>query len=50
MHAILMGAVGVSVLGLAVPYLSFFVSTGGRGGGCGTLAKSALSNDVTVAG
>ena len=32
MNAILVGAVGVSTLGLAVPYLSFFVPAGGGGG------------------
>ena len=50
MNAILVGAVGVSVLGLAVPYLSFFVPAGSGGGGAGTVAKDALGNDVTVAG
>merc|ERR1719331_3533242 len=49
MNAILVGAVGVSALGLAVPYISFFVPAGGGGGG-GTVAKDALGNDVTVAG
>jgi len=50
MNAILVGAVGVSALGLAVPYISFFVPAGGGGGGGGTVAKDALGNDVTVAG
>lgn len=50
MNAILVGAVGVSTLGLAVPYLSFFVPrTGGAAGG-GLIARDALGNDVTVAG
>jgi len=50
MNAILLGAVGVSTLGLAVPYLSFFVPAGSGGGGNGQVAKDALGNDVTVAG
>lgn len=50
MNAILVGAVGVSALGLAVPYLAFFVPPGGGGGGGGVIAKDALGNDVTVEG
>lgn len=50
MNAILVGAIGVSTLGLAVPYLSFFVPAGSGGGGSGQVAKDALGNDVTVAG
>ena len=50
MNAILVGAVGVSTLGLAVPYLSFFVPAGGGGGGGGVVAKDALGDDVTVKG
>jgi len=48
MNAILVGAVGVSTLGLAVPYLAFFVPAGAGGGGGGVVAKDALGNDVTV--
>lgn len=50
MNAILVGAVGVSTLGLAVPYLSFFVPRTGGGAGGGLIARDALGNDVTVAG
>lgn len=50
MNAILLGAVGVSTLGLAVPYLSFFVPPGSGGGSGGIAAKDALGNDVTVKG
>jgi len=50
MNAILVGAVGVSALGLAVPYLAFFVPPGSGGGSGGVVAKDALGNDVTVAG
>jgi hypothetical protein len=31
MNSILLGSVGLSVLGLAVPYLSFFVPPSGSG-------------------
>jgi len=52
MNAILVGAVGVSALGLAVPYISFFLPPGfGQGGGGGgVIAKDALGADVTVKG
>lgn len=49
MNAILLGSVGVSVLGLAVPYLAFFVPPITRDGG-GVRAKDALGNDVTLKG
>jgi len=50
MNAILVGAVGVSALGLAVPYVAFFVPASSGGAGGGTIAKDALGNDVTVSG
>ena len=49
MNAILVASIGVSALGLAVPYLAFFVPPGSGGGTGGTVAKDALGNDVTVA-
>lgn len=50
MNAILLSSVGISTLGLAIPYLAFFVPKGSGGDGAGTVAKDALGNDVTVAG
>jgi len=49
MNNILVASVGISVLGLAAPYLSFFVPPGTGGGSGGTVAKDALGNDITVA-
>ena len=49
MNAILVGAVGVSTLGLAIPYLAFFVPPGGGGVG-DTIALDANGDAVTVAG
>jgi cytochrome b6-f complex iron-sulfur subunit len=48
MNAVLVGAVGVSALGLAVPYLSFFIPTTAGGTGGGLIAKDAIGNDVTA--
>uniref|UniRef100_A0A7S1U0Y2 plastoquinol--plastocyanin reductase n=2 Tax=Phaeomonas parva TaxID=124430 RepID=A0A7S1U0Y2_9STRA len=50
MNAILTASVGVAGLGMAVPYISFFVPAGSGGGGSGTIAKDALGNDVTESG
>eukprot|EP00968_Pinguiococcus_pyrenoidosus_P006570 scaffold438_cov250-Pinguiococcus_pyrenoidosus.AAC.36 len=50
MNAILAASVGVAGLGMAVPYISFFVPAGSGGGGAGVVAKDALGNDVTTAG
>jgi len=50
MNTILVSAIGVSTLGLAVPYLAFFVPQGSGGAGGGLVAKDALGDDVTVAG
>merc|ERR1712046_551583 len=50
MNAILLGAIGVSTLGLAVPYLAFFVPAGGGGSGGEIVAKDALGDDVTIEG
>ena len=51
MNTILILSVGVSALGLAAPYLSFFVPPSESNGGAGgrAIAKDALGNVVTVA-
>lgn len=48
MNLILGGSIGVNVLGLAVPYLAFFVPPGGGGDGGGVVAKDAVGNEVSV--
>lgn len=48
MNLILAGSIGVNVLGLAVPYIAFFVPPGGGGGGGGVTAKDAIGNEVTT--
>lgn len=48
MNLILAASFGVNVLGLAVPYLAFFVPPGAGGGGGGVVARDAVGNDVTV--
>lgn len=50
MNNILVSAVGVSTLGLAIPYLAFFVPAGSGGGAGGIVARDALGTEVTVAG
>lgn len=48
MNLILAGSIGINVLGLAVPYIAFFVPPGGGGGGGGVIAKDAIGNEVTT--
>jgi cytochrome b6-f complex iron-sulfur subunit len=50
MNLILAGSAGVSVLGLAVPYIAFFVPKSAGGGGGGVIARDALGQDVTAEG
>lgn len=50
MNTILLGAIGVNVLGLAVPYVAFFVPKSAGGGGAGLIARDALGNEITTAG
>jgi len=49
MNLILLGSAGVTVGGLAVPYILFFVPPGGGGGGGGVSAKDALGNELMAA-
>lgn len=46
MNLILVGSAAVTVGGLAVPYVLFFVPPGSGGGTGGTAAKDALGNEI----
>ena len=46
MNLIMVGAGGVSVLGIGIPYIAFFVPPGSGGGSGGIPAKDALGNDL----
>jgi cytochrome b6-f complex iron-sulfur subunit len=46
MNLILVGSAAVTVGGLAVPYILFFVPPGSGGGAGGTPAKDALGNEI----
>lgn len=46
MNLIMVGAGGLTVLGLGVPYIAFFVPPGSGGGAGGVPAKDALGNDI----
>ena len=46
MNLILLGSAAVTVGGLAVPYIAFFVPPGSGGGSGGSTAKDALGNDI----
>jgi cytochrome b6-f complex iron-sulfur subunit len=46
MNLILVGSAGVTIGGLAVPYILFFLPPSAGGGGGGTPAKDALGNDL----
>ena len=46
MNLILVGSAGVTVAGLGVPYILFFLPPGAGGGGGGVTAKDALGNDL----
>jgi len=48
MNLILVGSAAVTVGGLAVPYILFFVPPGAGGGGGGVTAKDALGNDISA--
>lgn len=46
MNLILLGSAGLTVGGLAVPYIAFFVPPGGGGGGGAVTAKNKLGDDL----
>jgi len=48
MNLILVGSAAVTVGGLAVPYIAFFVPPGSGGGSGGVTAKDALGNDIVL--
>ncbi|CAN0412182.1 unnamed protein product, partial [Ascophyllum nodosum] len=48
MNLILGAAVGVNVLGLAIPYLKFFVPPVGEGAGGIVVAKDVVGKEVTA--
>jgi cytochrome b6-f complex iron-sulfur subunit len=48
MNLILVGSAAVTVGGLAVPYILFFVPPGSGGGTGGTPAKDALGNEILL--
>ncbi|KAG5179101.1 cytochrome b6-f complex iron-sulfur subunit [Tribonema minus] len=50
MNLILAGSAGVVVLGLAVPYIAFFVPKSAGNAGGGVIARDAVGQDVTVEG
>merc|ERR550539_777098 len=49
MNLILVGSLGVTIAGLGVPYILFFVPPGAGGGSGGSAAKDALGNDLFAA-
>lgn len=49
MNLILVGSAAVTIGGLAVPYILFFVPPGSGGGGGGVSAKNALGDDLFLA-
>merc|ERR1719253_597300 len=49
MNLILVGSAAVTIGGLAVPYIAFFVPPGSGGGSGGSTAKDALGNDIFAA-
>ena len=49
MNLILVGSAGVTIAGLGVPYVLFFLPPGAGGGGGGVTAKDALGNDLVAA-
>ena len=46
MNLIVLGSAGLTIAGLGVPYILFFVPPSAGGGGGGSTAKDALGNDI----
>ena len=46
MNLILVGSAGVTIAGLGVPYVLFFLPPSAGGGGGGVSAKDALGNEL----
>jgi len=49
MNLILVGSAGVTIAGLAIPFIAFFVPPGSGGGTGGVSAKDALGNEIVEA-
>eukprot|EP00558_Chaetoceros_sp_UNC1202_P001615 CAMPEP_0197254264 /NCGR_PEP_ID=MMETSP1429-20130617/68033_1 /TAXON_ID=49237 /ORGANISM="Chaetoceros sp., Strain UNC1202" /LENGTH=211 /DNA_ID=CAMNT_0042717205 /DNA_START=68 /DNA_END=700 /DNA_ORIENTATION=+ len=49
MNLILVGSAGVTIAGLGLPYVYFFLPPSAGGGGGGSSAKDALGNDLFLA-
>merc|ERR1719266_2485715 len=49
MNLILVGSAALTIGGLAVPYIAFFVPPGAGGGSGGVTAKNALGDDIIAA-
>ena len=49
MNLILVGSAAVTVGGLAVPFIAFFIPPGSGGGGGAITAKDAIGNDIVFA-
>lgn len=49
MNLILVGSAAVTVGGLGIPYIAFFLPPGAGGAGGGVTAKDALGNDIVAA-
>jgi len=46
MNLLLVGAAGLPITAMAIPYAAFFVPVSSGGGAGGQIAKDALGNDV----
>eukprot|EP00612_Vaucheria_litorea_P002596 CAMPEP_0171459288 /NCGR_PEP_ID=MMETSP0945-20130129/4631_1 /TAXON_ID=109269 /ORGANISM="Vaucheria litorea, Strain CCMP2940" /LENGTH=178 /DNA_ID=CAMNT_0011985275 /DNA_START=392 /DNA_END=928 /DNA_ORIENTATION=- len=50
LNYIILGSAGTVVLGLAVPYIAFFVPKAAGGSGAGVVARDAVGQDITFDG